>query len=60
MNPDAVFVTTVAMPLALRAELDVLKALRAARSGKRPSTRQLMVEALTSFIQQERGHRRSP
>lgn len=52
-NPQ--FVTTVAMSLEVRAGLDGVKATRAQRHGKRPTTRDLIIEALEQFLEREAG-----
>lgn len=48
------FVTTVGMPLEVRAELDEVKARRAKQRGRRPSTRELIIEALIAFLESQR------
>lgn len=54
MRATAQFTTTVTMPMAVRSGLDVMKAKRARESGKRPTTRQLVIEALEVFLKRHR------
>ena len=51
------FITTIAMPLPMRASLDVIRAQRAAVTGLRPPIRALVLEALTAFIERELSER---
>ena len=53
MDAENLFITTVAMPHEVRAGLDTLKAKRAAKSGRRPTTRELIVEALEVFLRRQ-------
>jgi hypothetical protein len=53
MAKTAQFVTTVPMPHSVRALLDLVKAKRAVAMGKRPSTGELVVEALEAFVARE-------
>ncbi len=54
MHVETLFITTVAMPWGVRAGLDVLKAKRAEHTGKRPTTKELVVEALEAFLKHQR------
>lgn len=54
MRAETLFITTVAMPMTVRSGLDTMKAKRAKASGKRPTTRQLVVEALEVFLKRNR------
>lgn len=47
-------VTTVKAPLELWAALDEVRAARARRTGRRPLTCELLLEALAAFIEKER------
>ena len=44
------FVTTIRVPFALQAELDAIRMQRAARTGHRPKTRDIFLEALVAFV----------
>ncbi len=52
------FVTTLAMPFRVQALIDAEKARRAERTGKRPTTRALILEALEVFLARSKETRK--
>lgn len=59
MHAAREFTTTCSMPWRLRAQLDDLRLERAAATGRRPSSRDLIVEALELLLRTARTRRRS-
>lgn len=55
---DKPFITTVKMSLALRGELDAVRARWAAELGRRPSAREIIVAALERFVAAEQRRAR--
>jgi hypothetical protein len=54
MNTDT-FTTTLRIPLRLRAQLDIARARRAEKTGKRPTMREMLEEAVRRFVAAERN-----
>lgn len=50
MKKSSVHITTIEIPLPLRARIDRLKATRALGTGKWPSTKSLVIEALRELM----------
>ena len=44
------FTTTIRLPFALQADLDAIRMQRAALTGHRPKTRDIVLEALVAFV----------
>lgn len=58
-DPHLSFVTTIRLPFALQAELDVIRMARASRLGHRPHTREIVLEALVAFVAAQEEQRKS-
>ena len=57
---EAVLTTTIKMTAELRAKLDIVRAGRTRRTGRRPATNELFIEAIEQWVErvehEERGH----
>lgn len=52
---DTPFVTTVRMTHRMRADIDIVRALWAERTGRRPPAHEVIVAALENFLARERA-----